>query len=71
MLKVSLSHIQGLQPELDWLGTCEHPRVSISDRSLTIRGTHFIYETGHQAKVALKNRDWRVMVSESVLLTNW
>lgn len=74
MQKVNLSHIPGLQPELEWLNTTDQPKVSISDRNLTIRGTHFIYETGHSAKINLNDKDskdWRVLGSQSVQLTNW
>ena len=66
LLKLNLSHIQGLSPELDWLAKTDRPTVSISGRSLTIRGIHFIYETGHQSKVELKQKDWKVISTQSV-----
>ena len=63
VLKINLAYIEGLQPELEWLRTNETSKVSISDRSITIRGTHFIYKTGHQSQIKLADPNWSVLSS--------
>ena len=66
---MNLTHIKGFADEIDWLSSIKKPIVCISDRCITIRGTHYIYANGHSAPIQIEN-DWSVTSSQEVEYTN-
>ena len=69
MWRIDLSNVHGLNNELKWLKTTPYPKVHISNRSMTIKGMNYIYETGYTTKVR-DDQEWRTFSSESIEQTN-
>lgn len=70
LFKISLQHLQGLSAKLESFSQADSPKISISERSLTIAGTHFIYETGHEVSIELPNAEDKILSTQNVEGTN-
>ena len=46
LVRIQLNDIKELKRGMDDLIRMDYPKISIQDRSLTIKGKHYIYKTG-------------------------
>ena len=69
MKKIDLTLINGLEEELNALSTVDYPRVAITDRCVTIKGVHYIYETLYSSP-ATNDKEFRTFSSQSIDQTN-
>ena len=68
--QISLSLMDGLKFDLESISTFKDSAVSISDRCVTVRGNHYIYDTGHKSTVKLNSDLWSFHSSETIIGTN-
>ena len=65
-MRTSLNHIAGMKRGIDDLSAMDYAKISIQERSLTIKGKHYVYETGFVVPVAFQDKEWEAMSTQSI-----
>ena len=66
-MRISLSDsIRQLKKGIDDLSHIDYPKISIQERSLTIKGKHYIYETGLMKPVNFGDESWKPLSTQSI-----